>query len=553
MYTNRSIDRNDGRNGHEQRANEVMGSAMARWIDRLIVVSLFLFAAFASHSIAATQTAWALGMLLWLARFTCYPRPRLSRTTVDYALFGFFLLSGISAFASYEPLVSIGKLRAASLFTIVYLFAENIPSRRVLRLLVLTLVVSCMVNVLYTIGERIVGRGVKVQGVSAASPLASAALNARQKSHSVPITDGDTLLQVDGRPLRDTIDLISTLGSLEHTSALIKIYRTEWVATLAVPRGRLLPGDTPEAQLGISSWSRGRDWRASGFYGHYITYAEALQLIMALAVGLFVSSPSKRSWPAALIGLTIAGMIVALLLTVTRASWVGFLLATALIVFLGSGRRMLFIIGGLAVPLVLAGLFLLGEKRKVSFFDRRDDSTVWRETVWRQGFQLLVSKPRHLLVGVGMDSIKGHWREWGLFDNGRMPLGHMHSNLLQLGLERGLPALMVWLTLLVLYGRTLWGLLRRAPGNHAPAASAHDRKQGKHRGGAIENGDNEGRWVEQGLVLGALGGLAGFFVSGLVHYNWGDSEVVMIFYFIMGLSLGLAKLINQTKPQSKTT
>jgi hypothetical protein len=25
--------------------------------------------------------------------------------------------------------------------------------------------------------------------------------------------------------------------------------------------------------------------------------------------------------------------------------------------------------------------------------------------------------------------------------------------------------------------------------------------------------------------------------SGVVHYNWGDSEVVMIFYLIMGLSL----------------
>jgi hypothetical protein len=26
-------------------------------------------------------------------------------------------------------------------------------------------------------------------------------------------------------------------------------------------------------------------------------------------------------------------------------------------------------------------------------------------------------------------------------------------------------------------------------------------------------------------------------ISGVVHYNWGDSEVVMIFYLIMGLSL----------------
>ena len=36
---------------------------------------------------------------------------------------------------------------------------------------------------------------------------------------------------------------------------------------------------------------------------------------------------------------------------------------------------------------------------------------------------------------------------------------------------------------------------------------------------------------------GALGGLIGFMLSGIVHYNWGDSEVVMILYLIMGLNV----------------
>src|SRR6266498_4632842 len=42
-------------------------SQMVKWIDRLIIVFLFLFVAVAPHSIAATQTAWAMGMLLCLA------------------------------------------------------------------------------------------------------------------------------------------------------------------------------------------------------------------------------------------------------------------------------------------------------------------------------------------------------------------------------------------------------------------------------------------------------------------------------------------------------
>ena len=300
--------------------------------------------------------------------------------------------------------------------------------------------------------------------------------------------------------------------------ARIKIFRSEWIATLEVPRGRLLPGTTAQERLGVSGWSTGRDWRASGLYGQYVSYAEALQLIIALAVGMFVSLPVKRSRQGGLLLLAIAGLGCALAMTVTRASWLAFLVSTTVIFLLGAGRRAILIAGVLAIPLILAGLFILQQKRNVGFLDFTDQSTTWRETVWREGYGLLISKPRHLLIGVGMDSIKGHWREWGLFDGGRLPMGHMHSNLLQIALERGIPALIVWLIFLGIYARMLWRLARN------PAITD---------------------WVERGVVLGALGGLCGFFTSGLVHYNWGDSEVVMIFYCIVGLTLALEREVKR--------
>jgi O-antigen ligase len=200
-------------------------------------------------------------------------------------------------------------------------------------------------------------------------------------------------------------------------------------------------------------------------------------------------------------------------MTVTRASWIGFAVSAALMLALSVSRRTLLIAGACVIPLVLGGVILLQQKRNVGFIDAADQSTSWREMVWREGFHLLVSNPRHLLAGVGMDSIKGHWREWGLFDNGRQPIGHMHSNLLQIALERGLPALLVWLLLLGVYAWMLLKLVR-----------------------------SKGLDEHRGLALGALGGLAGFFVSGVVHYNWGDSEVVTVFYFIMGLSLIVERL-----------
>lgn len=508
-----------GNAGVDSRAarEETGARPLSRWLDGAIVVWLFALALLAPHSIAATQIAWACGMLLWVVRLLLRPRPRLWRTPVDYALLGFFVLSFISSVFSYDQTVSLGKLRGASLFTIVYLVAFNVRSRRVLRLLVLALVASCMVNVVYTLTERVRGRGVKVEGVKSESVLNAAIYRNGEQIAPTPIKNGDTIFEVDGRKVDSPEELVAALegsDATRDTLARVRIYRLEWMPVLLVPRGRLLDGPTPLARLGVESSTRGRDWRAAGFYGHYVTYAEALQLIASLAFGLFIASHNKRRLSGALLVVALVGLSVALLMTVTRASWLSFLLSALVIVMAGTSRRVALIVAACALPLVLGGWLILKQQRNVGFYDERDQSITWRQTVWREGAHLLTSSPRHLLVGVGMDSIKRHWREWGLFDGGRIPVGHLHSTPLQLAVERGLPALAAWLWLVALYARMLWRMART---------------------------QEFVSWIERGLILGALGGLVGFFSSGLVHYNLGDSEVAMIFYLIMGLSLSCFK------------
>jgi hypothetical protein len=477
----------------------------AKLLDLAILGCLFAFAFAAPHSIAGAQTAWLAGMTGWAMRFIFRPRPQLHRTPVDYVLLGFFILTGLSAFLSYEPMVSIGKLRAASLFTIIDLVAQNVASLKVVRLLMLTLIISSFGNVVFTLGERAIGRGVKVHGVSETSAL-----------YAGGVRDGDTLLTVDGKNLRDPAQLVDELSDPARQTSEVRIYRFEWQPVFKVPRGQLKPGNNPSERLGISGWSRGRDWRASGFYGHYVTYAEVLQLIFALTLGLFICLPGKRSWIGWALVVGLVGFLAALLLTVTRAVWLGCLISSAVILVLTLRRRTIIVVAALAIPLILAGLFLLQQKRNVGFIDRRDDSTTWRGIVWAEGTNLLVSSPRHLLIGIGMDSIKKRARQWGLFDRGRIPMGHMHSNFLQIALERGVPALLLWLAFLFIYARTLWRRIRE--GTNVP-------------------------WMERGILLGALGGLVGFFVSGVVHYNWGDSEVVMVLYFVMGLTLAINRML----------
>ena len=489
---------------------------MAKHISNAIIACVFLIAVFAPHSIAATQTAWLLGMVLWVARFAFDPRPVLHRSPVDYALLGFFVLSGISGIFSYNPIMSVGKMRAASLFTVVYLTSQNVNSLRLVRLLAFTLIGSCMINVFFTAGQFAIGKGVKVQGVSPESPLAKAVFRTRTVNQPTAIANGDTIWQVDGHDVGSPEEIAAALAS-GSPFAKVRIYRVEWMPELEVPRGQLLPGSTVLQQLGINDWSRGRDWRATGFFNHWVTYAEVLQLIASLALGLFLAVREKKS----LLIVAVIGLVFALGMTVTRASWIGFAISVVVMLSLTVTRRTLLIVAACALPLILVSVVVLQQKRGIGFFDRRDQSTSWREMVWREGFELLVSKPRHLLVGVGMDSIKGHWREWGLFDNGRQPIGHMHSNLLQIALERGVPALVAWLVLIGLYVRMLWKIVRRETDSFS-----------------------------RGLALGALGGTIGFFASGLVHYNWGDSEVVTIFYFIMGLCLVVERTNQQATNSS---
>ena len=100
-----------------------------------------------------------------------------------------------------------------------------------------------------------------------------------------------------------------------------------------------------------------------------------------------------------------------------------------------------------------------------------------------------------------------------MFDNGWQPMGHFHSTPVQLAVERGLLALLIWLIVLGLYAWTLWRGFKRSRGD----------------------------WRSRGVLLGCIGALIGFFASGLVHYNLGDQEVAMIFFLLMALGVKLSE------------
>ncbi|HLM00197.1 MAG TPA: hypothetical protein VK400_04015, partial [Pyrinomonadaceae bacterium] len=112
---------------------------------------------------------------------------------------------------------------------------------------------------------------------------------------------------------------------------------------------------------------------------------------------------------------------------------------------------------------------------------------------------------------------------------------------LQLVVERGLPALLIWLWILWLYSKILRRGLKALDSESQTSNSESEISNLKSE--VPDNQKSHSAFgipysaIERGILLGSFGGLIGFIASGLVHYNLGDQEVAMIFFLLMGLSV----------------
>jgi O-antigen ligase len=492
----------------------------AKWLERIAFVFLLLMVLTAPHSIAASQSSWLLGLLATALRFAVRPRPSFRFTALHTALIAMFLWAVVSSVVSYEPAISLDKLRGVGLFMVFFFAFLNIRNLQAAKAVVFLLIFSCMFNVVWSLVDRVIGHGIQVFGVAADGPLGEAG-----------IIDGDALLTANGQKIRSADQLSQMLDANQKVT--IRLYRPEEQLVFDVRRDDEATGNNANEKLGIEAWQTGRNWRAQGFFSHFTTYAEMLQLIASLLFGLIVASLVRKSTdvekkrnaalrflsstPVMIVSL--AAILIVMILTVTRASQLAFMVAAFLIIVVSGSRKLLLAAVIVAIPVALGGLLFLQQARGIGVVDSKDESTQYRMTMWRDGWRLSHENAHNLVFGLGMDSLKKHWQEWGMFNGGFLPMGHFHSTPMQMLVERGWPALLIWLAVIFLYGSTLWQAAWRLKRDTA----------------------SDG-WTF-GILLGCLGGLIGFFVSGLVHYNIGDGEVAMVFYLLMAVGIRTAEFV----------
>ncbi|MCK4337839.1 MAG: O-antigen ligase family protein [Candidatus Aminicenantes bacterium] len=245
--------------------------------------------------------------------------------------------------------------------------------------------------------------------------------------------------------------------------------------------------------------------RITGFMGHWMTQAGLLLLFCTMALSLFFFCRNKWrfAWG--------AGFLLALpliVLTLTRNSWIGLFVAIVAILILYKPKT-LFIF-----PVAVVLFFLVSPKpikdRALSIFDLKNTTNQQRFEYWQAGIKIIKDYP---LQGTGPDMVDMVFQnpKYGLSQVARSNV-HLHNNFLQIAAERGLFTLAAWIGFLVVLFVSLIRLLKQRDPAVFPYAAA------------------------------ALAALTGLVSAGLFEYNFGDSEVVVLFLYIISVPFALERI-----------
>ena len=465
---------------------------------RIAIAGLLIYVAFAPHSVAASAIGTGVAGIGWVIRSVQTRSLGLSRSKFDLVIVLSLGWTALSAFLSEEPSISIAKLTSVWSVFIFYL-TRAVITRRSALVMASVLILSGCVGTIYSAFDLIRGRGVVVESIAPGSPF-----------QRVGILAGDTIWRIGGRR-------VYSLGEIDEALRNAPANTPLTVSIISVGEHVERPGlvlSSAEQQAGspsgLTGSVRSHRFRASGWTRHYETFAEVLQIIAQLALGFALAhlrnhGPNKH-FRIALVAAALLAL--GLAFTAMRTVIVAFAIGACVVAWrsLRGTHKVIFVF---ALFFVIAfGAVVVSQTRARNALALGDPSSMLRFQVARVGLSRI---PLHPVFGHGMDAMKRHWNEWGFPGKDQL---HLHSTPLQLAFDRGLPMLVLWLWMMILFWTEIGAGEKRA----ADLSDTH----------------------VYGILLGGLGGLTGFLASSLVNYNYGDGEVAMLFWWLMGVCVFFA-------------
>jgi len=259
------------------------------------------------------------------------------------------------------------------------------------------------------------------------------------------------------------------------------------------------------------------EFRAEGFFPTGITYAHNLCFALTLLTARLFA-PDLNSRARVLWGIGWGLMILALLFSWTRGVWLAYLFVLLLLGIVNGGK------GVFAASMcgVLIALSLLlataGMRERVQQVVALED----RHQIWLANIDMIKERP---WFGWGYGNYKQFREPYYARHPAAVTHAHAHNNFLQLWVDGGLLALLGFLLLLAKILSIGWQAYQTLPLECEPVRS---------------------------LTLGSLFSIVGFLMGGLTQYNFGDAEVVIVFWTVTGILMRVYTWTRE-EPQRENT
>ena len=233
---------------------------------------------------------------------------------------------------------------------------------------------------------------------------------------------------------------------------------------------------------GPAEFTLGEALRAYGHFEQPNPFAGYLATLLPLGLALLASAP-RADRSAGFLGLAVALLSAAIVVSLSRGAWVG--VGVAVLCMLGawsqSSRRAIAPVlacVGLVVLLTAANIIpgawadrLVAIGENFGVFDVRtvnvtteNFAVVERMAHWQAGWEMFLDHP---WLGVGAGNYPARYDDYSL-PGWREPLGHAHNYYLNMAAEAGLPGFVALVAALVVLFRTVVrGLIAAAPGSES--------------------------------------------------------------------------------------
>jgi len=248
--------------------------------------------------------------------------------------------------------------------------------------------------------------------------------------------------------------------------------------------------------------------RSPGFFNSPMTFGNYVLLLLPVVIGM--SSYARLGKERRV--LLASGLIIlaAIIFTYTRGVWLGLIGGLIFMAILRSKRLLLIVVTGILVCSISVVVFPSSRfARRVMETFKSGRPVGDRIYFLEGGLKIIRDYP---ITGVGWEGFRRVYPRYKPSEAGESGC-NAHNNFLDVAVDSGLLGLGIFIWLLLTIYKVGFQIFKR-----------------------LDDG------YFKGIAWGFLGSLTAFLVAGMSQYNFGDSEVVMLFYFLIGMVMVIPRL-----------